>query len=236
MKAWLEGELASLRLLASFLPDGDLWIAEEGGSYYLSSPLIDEPPEGETFYAVARKLLLVANGLGRLAGSGFEPVALTGTYADEANIHVVVAALTAKATLSATVAGVSIDGVAVPQPPPLGPRYAEIAMTNPEAAEVLRILALPDEALGWGELYKAYEILQGKVPKAVRDGDLRISRAKESLFTVSANHQGADGEHADVRHARMKGSPPSKRMPKPEARQFISTWVGVWLDHLRALP
>lgn len=234
MKAWLEGDRVSLQRLADFLPDGDIRIADEDGHYFLSSAMIDEPPDGETFYEVAQRLLLVANGLGRVRDSGFIPVALTGTYGDEGNVHVVVAAFTARASLSASAVVVSVDGIEVPQPPPPGPRYAELAMMNPEVAEVLRILASPDEALGWGELYKVYEIIQGKVPKAIRDGDVRISRKKESLFTSSSNHQGSNGEYTDVRHSRMKGDPPAKRMSKSEGRQFISTWVHIWLDHLSA--
>ncbi|WP_280256948.1 hypothetical protein [Nocardia abscessus] len=234
MKAWLEGERVSLCSLAELLPEGDIRIAGEDVRYYLSSPMIDEPREGETFYEAAQRLLVVANGLGRVMSSGFTPVTLAGTYSDEGNVHVVVGVLTARATASVNAVVVSVDGVDVPQPPPMGPRYAEQAMMHPEVAEVLRILALPNEDLGWGELYKAYEILQGKIPKAIRREDPRISGKKESLFTTSANHPGSNGEYIDVRHARAKGDPPGARMSKSEGRQFISTWVGIWLDYLSA--
>ncbi|MGW0357607.1 hypothetical protein ACWDXV_25710 [Nocardia nova] len=234
IKAWLEGDGFTLHTLAELFSDGDIRVVRERDRFYLSSHKIDSPEEGQQFYDIARELLLYVNGIGRVSEPRCRPVRLTGEYGDGDRQHVVVEAstATAHAWLSASAIVVSVDGVEVPGPPAPGPRYAKLALSHPDVQVVLRMLARPEE-LGWGELYKVYELIKNKVPQDIRAKDGRFSNTMIRRFKGSANHPGDAGEFLDeVRHAVPTGEDGVKRMSLPAGRRFIGDWVGLWLDHL----
>jgi hypothetical protein len=55
VKAWLEGHQCDLQDLAELLSSGDVRVVREDDSYYLTSPKIDNPPQGATFYEALRR-------------------------------------------------------------------------------------------------------------------------------------------------------------------------------------
>ena len=55
-------------------------MAKDDVGYYLSAAVIDNPPEGQTFYAAAQDLLPIVNGIGSLKSAKFRPVKLDGRY------------------------------------------------------------------------------------------------------------------------------------------------------------
>jgi len=73
MKARLDGHEFDLQDLADWLPSGDIRVAKDDMGY-LSAAVIDNPPEGKTFYEAAQDLLPIVNGMGRLKSAKFRPV------------------------------------------------------------------------------------------------------------------------------------------------------------------
>jgi hypothetical protein len=57
IKAWLIGDAVNLETLAHLLPEGDTRVVHdaERDAYYLTSPEIDNPPEGQAYYHVAKE-------------------------------------------------------------------------------------------------------------------------------------------------------------------------------------
>jgi hypothetical protein len=82
MKARLGGHEFDLQDLADWLPSGDIRVAKDDVGYYLSAAVIDNPPEGKTFYEAAEDLLPIVNGIGSLKSAKFRPVKLDGRYQD----------------------------------------------------------------------------------------------------------------------------------------------------------
>jgi hypothetical protein len=134
--------------------------------------------------------------------------------------------------MRAFAAVVGVDGQEPPTPPAPGPGCVQLAETHKDVAEVLDILGNADPALGWVELYKVFEIINDNARGCVEQGWL--SGNQVSVFRGSANRKEVSGELA--RHARYKGSAPSKTMTLPEARKMISGLVMRWLDWLRSSP
>jgi hypothetical protein len=54
MKARLDGHEFDLQDLADWLPAGNIRVAKDDVGYYLSAAVIDNPPEGKTFYEAAQ--------------------------------------------------------------------------------------------------------------------------------------------------------------------------------------
>ncbi len=84
MKAWLEGDLHDLQMLAHLLAEGDTRVIRdpEKGAYYLTAPEIDKPPSGTAFYEAAKNLVARVNGFARVANTGFRPVKLDGGFSE----------------------------------------------------------------------------------------------------------------------------------------------------------
>lgn len=116
--------------------------------------------------------------------------------------------------------------------PPRGTRYAQVAKTHPDVAEVLAILGAGEDHLNWRDhLYRVFEIIRHNVG----GHDALIakgwnSREDISAFTVSANSPRVSGEAA--RHARLNGGVPKRAMGLDEGRSFISQLVLAWMDDL----
>jgi hypothetical protein len=62
------------------LPSGNIRVMKDDVGYYLSAAVIDNPPEGQTFYEAAQDLLPIVNGIGSLKSAKFRPVKLDGRY------------------------------------------------------------------------------------------------------------------------------------------------------------
>jgi hypothetical protein len=232
VRARLEGHEFDLQDLADWLPSGDTRVAKDDEGYYLQAAVIDNPPEGKTFYEAAQDLLPLINGMGRVKSPRFRPVTLSGQYQDgKKGQHAVVAVdtLEVRSRVNAVTVVTGRDGQVKPPPPPPGIAYAGLAIARSDVGEVLKILASP--SVGWGELYKAYEIVRDAVkPTGLCQSGL-ATKDEISAFTASANRPDVSGDGA--RHARMAGGPPKRTMPIEQARQFISNLVRVWMDTLK---
>ena len=76
------GHEFDLQDLADWLPSGNIHVTKDDVGYYLSAAVIDNPPEGKTFYEAAQDLLPIVNGIGSLKSAKFRPVKLDGRYQD----------------------------------------------------------------------------------------------------------------------------------------------------------
>ncbi|WP_067697093.1 hypothetical protein [Nocardia jejuensis] len=170
VRAWLAGDEFDLQDLATYFAAGHVVVAKEGDEYYLGATALDERTD-EPIQQVAARLLTQVNGVGRVMDFGFRPVQLTGRYNDGDAVIVVVDAhfgARGRLTASAVVVG---DEQATPTSPPPGPMYLESATRVGEIAEVLALMGQPVR-FGWVEMYKVFEIIEERVPKAVRQSRL----------------------------------------------------------------
>ena len=235
--AWLDGHQFDLQDLAELLSLGDVRVVREDDSYYLTSPEIDHPPQGATFYEVAASLLAHVNGLGRVKNPSFRPVELNGKYTEGESQHgesqhYVVSPAPAEIRVRTWAAGVvtKSDGTIVPDPPSPWPDRFALAETNPDVAKVLQIMS-SGEKLDWVALYKVYEKVERDIKRATI---VKLGWATDdeiSAFTGSANNYKVSGDAA--RHAVDKGSGyPKHTMTIDEGRAFISDLVTKWLGSL----
>jgi hypothetical protein len=229
MKARLDGHEFDLQDLADWLPSGDIRVAKDDMGYYLSAAVIDNPPEGKTFYEAAHDLLPIVNGMGRLKSAKFRPVKLDGRYQDGEKRHTVVGVGTIEVRSRVHAVGIITgpDGKVKPQPPTPGIAYAGLT-GRPEVAEALTILATP--AGGWVELYKVYEIIRDAVSPIPLDKSGLATKEEISAFTCSANRPDVGGLAA--RHARIAGGLPKRTMTELQAHEFIGRLMRAWMDAL----
>jgi hypothetical protein len=230
MKARLDGHEFDLQDLADWLPAGNIRVAKDDEGYYLSAAVIDNPPEGKTFYEAAQGLLPMVNGIGRLKSATFRPVKLDGRYQDGEKRHTVVGVGTAEVRVRAHAVGIVTgpDGKVKPQPLPPGIAYAELT-AHPEVAEALTILATHDG--GWVELYKVYEIIRDAMKPVALDKSGLATKDEIRAFTGSTDRPDVSGIGA--RHARMGGGPPKRTMTELQAREFIGRLLRAWMDTLK---
>jgi hypothetical protein len=194
---------------------------------------IDNRPQGVQYYEVAPKILKTVNGLARVADPAYQPVELSGNCFDGEQRHVVVSAETVVVRSRVGTPSVTVTnsgGVVQVPPPPPGPQRAAVAATHPDVTETLIIMSQP-VALGWGELYKAFEIVRDSVRPNKLDKSGLASARDLKAFSASANRPDVSG--ADARHARLSGDAPNYHMSLSDGRQFISDLVRAWIDSLR---
>jgi hypothetical protein len=222
------GPRFDLEALARLLPSGDVSVIEENEKFYLSSPQIDNPPPGKTFFDVARELLAFVNCVGVLMVSGFSPVGLTDHYDRDDGVHVVgaTATMVARSDMTATATVLDADGNPKPPPPPPAPAYISLAAGNQDVAEVLQLLAKPDGP-SFSDLYKIHEIIEHTGRGKAAMGSAGISKATMGRFTRTASHPAASG--SESRHARSSEQPPKDPMTIGEARTMIRQLVTEWL-------
>jgi hypothetical protein len=229
MKARLDGHEFDLQDLADWLPSGNIRVTKDDVGYYLSAAVIDNPPEGKTFYEAAQDLLPIVNGIGSLKSAKFRPVKLDGRYQDGKKRHTVIGVGTIEVRSRVHAVGIVTgpDGKVKPQPPPPGIAYAGLT-ARPEVAEALTFLATP--AGGWVELYKVFEIIRDAVKPIALDKSGLATKDEISAFTCSANRPDVGG--LAVRHARIDGGLPKRTMTSLQAREFIGRLLRAWMDAL----
>lgn len=230
VKAELKGNEFDLDALVQLFPSGPIRVVRENGGHYLLADEIDNRPQGVQYYEVAPTILDMVNGLARVADAAYQPVELSGYYFEGERRHVVVRAESVVVRVRARTPSVLVtnsDGVVQAPPPPPSPQRAAVAATHPDVSEALAIMSQA-AALGWGELYKVFEIVRDSVKPSTLDKS-GLARAHDlKAFRASANRPDLSG--ADARHARMSGEPPKHHMSLPEGRQFISDLVRNWID------
>jgi hypothetical protein len=225
MKAWLTGHEFDLSDLGELLPSGDVRVEREGDEYYLTSPEIDNPPEGMAFYDVAQQRTTKVNGLARVRNPSFQPVALSDKHSDGEGQHVVVRAarLESRARLTATASVTRPDGTIVPDAPSPWPARLAATATHPDLAEALEVMGKPKD-LWWSDLYWVFEIIRDSVkPKQIHELGW-ATKTEVSSFTGSAQK---------ARHARPSTVPP-KELSLAEAKDFVNRLLLDWLSTLTA--
>lgn len=232
VKAWLQGHEFDLQDLADLLPSGDTRVQKDEEGYFLTSVEIDNRAADVSRHQIALTLLARVNGLGRVQNPNFHPVRLSGRYTDEGAVHHVWAVDDVVVRVRSSVAGVVSEsaGELPLSPLPAGPRRALLAASNANVAEALAIMGQV-ESLGWGEMYKVYEIVRDDVkPKTITQLGWATT-VELAAFGASANRPDVSGSAA--RHARLGGGPPRHKMDESEARSFISRVVTEWIDAQR---
>jgi hypothetical protein len=224
-KIWLEGHQFDLQELAQLLASGDTRVVRDGDRFYLTSPEIDNPPEGVEYYDAAEKLLVRINGLGRLSTSDFRPVALSGECTEGESEHLFIRVRPLEIRMgmgNPTVTVTNSDGNVVPdQPSPWPDRFA-LAASNSDLAEVLQIMGQP-EPLGWSDLYNVFEIIEHSDSRSEKMHRLPgMTKASVSRFTGTAGPR---------RHARPTGVHRNP-MSLAEGRDFANRLVIAWMSTL----
>jgi hypothetical protein len=230
-KVWLEGHVFDLETLGDLFRSGDPLVAQDpSDGYYLESSSLQDS-NGQIDVSATETLVKRINGVARTVDVDFRPVKLKGRYtAPDGTTSVVVSADTAEARSKVRVtARVLSDGISVPEPPPKGPRYVNLAAQDVNVADVLRVLGQP-ESLDWYDIYKVWEIVEqavGELSQAVARG--WATRADIDRLTASANHPGISGDEA--RHARMRGNPgPNRTMTMGEADALVRRLAANWIE------
>ena len=226
MKAWLTGHEFDLQDLVDLLPSGDVRVVREDDDddFYLTSPEIDNPPEGMAFHDAAEQLITKINGLARVKNPSFQPVALSDRYSEGEGQPIVVRAapFQARGRLGTpTVTVTRPDGTIVPdEPSPWPARFAATA-SHPDLAEALEVMGRP-KLLWWSDLYWVFEIIRDSVkPDEIHELGW-ATKTEVSSFTGSAQK---------ARHARSSAAP-KKPMSLSEAKDFVNRLLLAWLSTL----
>ena len=102
--------------------------------------------------------------------------------------------------------------------------WKQLAVTLYFAQAVELFGSSPD--LGWGDLYKIYELLEHSAEGRLRER-VGISKAQEDAFTASANDAGISGIQA--RHAIPRKQQAKRSMTNREAQEFVRQMLAAWL-------
>jgi hypothetical protein len=222
-KVWLEGHPFDLQALTELLPSGDTRVVCEGDEFYLTSPDIDNPPEGVAYYDAAEQLITTINGLARVKDPHFRPVALSGRCTEGESQHFFVGALPLEIRVglgTPTVTVTDSDGNIVPPKPSPWPDRFALTRSHLDLAEALEIMARP--MLEWPDLYNVFEIVEDSVSPTKIHKLGSATKATVKRFTGSAQPH---------RHARPSGVDPNP-MSLAEGRDFVSKLVMAWMSTL----
>jgi hypothetical protein len=80
--------------------------------------------------------------------------------------------------------------------------------------------------LGWGDLYKIYELLEHAAAGQFRER-AGISKSQQDAFTASANDAGISGIQA--RHAIPRKQQAKRSMTNREAQELVRQVLATWL-------
>ena len=179
--------------------------------------------------AVAARILREANGIARLLDSDFRPVSLAHRYWDgSGSTQIFVAdAVEIRERVTISASGIVEGGARAKPTPSFAEQLLEAADGLSDVREVLVLFGNP-APVGWGDLYKVYEIIRASVgggPALFATG--WTTKPEASRFTLSANHQAVSGSEA--RHARLGAEPPDRPMTLMEARAFITRLAHSWV-------
>jgi hypothetical protein len=221
-KIWLDGDPFDLDDLAELLPSGDVRVVREGEEFYLTSPDIDNPREGQRHDEVAETLIARINGIGAVRYSNFRPVALRGTYTEGETQHswAKISPMEARVRMQAAMTQTDSDGNIVPDEPSPWPDRLSQAASHPDLDKVLGIMGR-SKSLGWADLYKVFEFVRRSVPEDEMQQRGWATKRRLSLFRQTAQAE---------RHAHS--SVPADPMPLPVARDLVNHLVTAWMSTL----
>jgi hypothetical protein len=109
--------------------------------------------------------------------------------------------------------------------PSLAAALLTTARTDAHFAQAVELFgSSPD--LGWGDLYKIYELLEYAAEGRLRER-VGISKSQEDTFTASANDAGISGIQA--RHAIPRKQQAKRSMTNREAQELVREMLAAWL-------
>src|SRR5262245_54716561 len=158
-KIWLEGEDPDLMLLEDLFPDrGYIHVARDKQGWYMTAPDLDTLfSEPSMLFDAARELLDMVNGVATLTYGSFSSVRLTGQFSEDAGTrHAVILVPSIVSRVRVPSPTIIIDGQVQPRVSP-AQMFMEVALADPDVAEVLRLSAGP---LDWVSMYKVWEIIR----------------------------------------------------------------------------
>lgn len=184
--------------------------------------------EGQDLHAKAEAALRRINGALSVANSGYEPIELSGVYSSDTGDSMIVAeTATAVAraglTAEAVVNDAAVD-VSRAEPDPL--RAARI---NDDYARALDVMAT--RPLGWGELWKVYEIIRESTSAGTFGRNAITSNGWATAselddFAVSANDPAKSGD--DARHAKTYTNGKGNAITLTQGRDLMSRVLAQW--------
>lgn len=234
VKAWLSGHQFDLEELARIFSTGNVKVIQEGDGYYLTSPLLDSPPNESHYRQQAATLLVRMNGIARSLTPSHRPVGLEGRYTEPPGTDHTFINVDEELRFRdhATAIVTRANGDVVVPPPlsaPKGPLYLRAALNSPDAAEALEIMGRND-SLSWVDLYKVFEIVREAIAPIQLEKSGLANKNDVSAFKVSANRPDIGGP--DARHARGTSGTPQHTMTITEAREFVGSLLVAWFTSL----
>lgn len=225
-EARLRGHSFDLDTLTDLFCVGEPTVGADGERHYLRSSTFDGLTDVSAVKERAVELLDYMNGIARVLDPSYRTVELTGAFDSEDGRAVVIGAAAARIRTRAQAAGVVVGGEPQPRALPRGPKYVELARSDPDVAEAVGYIA---SGLDPVRLFKVFEIIRHDVgnSEAIQRMGWTSSRAI-TRFTAGVNRPEAAGSEA--RHARMRGDAPSDPMDPPQARRFLIDLMHRWMD------
>jgi hypothetical protein len=188
-RVYVEGDDSSLERLAILLHGMDVELQFNTEDSYLHGGVISEAIDAHSALQRASELLPRLNAAGRLDSPSFRLVQVGSRVSDGTGPHTVFA----RAHLS----GEGRLFAGGDPGPSLTTALLETARSDAHFAQAVELFgSSPD--LGWGDLYKIYELLEHSAEGRLRER-VGISKSQEDAFTASANDAGISGIQA--RHA-----------------------------------
>ena len=222
MNKWLfqlEGDKFDLEELLRGFPDGEAYVIERDGEYFIGGPIFENLSDASAVHDEAIRVLDRYAAVISLLNPGFRKPAQYKVIQEMdgqrkayvfASAHLTIRAkLTAVGTLSSDSA---IESVQETQAQEL----IRGALADPHLDLALSVWS--ETILTWPQLYRILEEIEMYLGKHVYKAGLCSSKARER-FTRTANAAEVAGVNA--RHAAGKSSPPSNPMSLEEARDFI---------------
>lgn len=214
----LEGHEFDLRALEGVPAESGERVVKVDGEYFITGGAVSEAANAQDALNLARSLLPVLNGLGRVFKDGFQPVRLQDGVRSSANPQkrIVFGEVHMFGRGELSVGGVSLAGVA---------EHA-IQSKGTGWGVAMRMVGAP-QAQTWQNLYKVFEVLREEAggQQALLQ---RLGLAKKQLdrFTRSANDPNVTG--AEARHGTFKQPTVSDPMTLDDAERFVAQMLRDW--------
>lgn len=235
MSQWavrLEGTAGVLRDLPRFLPTR-CSVAEQDGATYLECVMFRASMSAEELMGTAERLVEATNLVAGLHNPDWQAVRCDSARRvreDGTRLHIklVSAQINVSASLTCAPTVIRADGaVEHPLPPASHNGESDVVLADANLRRALKYFSDPT----WANLYKAYEIVRTEA-----GGDQRIqelgwaSGAILSRFRRTCQSPTSIGD--DARHAVEPSDPPSRPLPRAEAKRLAAGLLECWVRRL----
>jgi hypothetical protein len=216
-RVYVEGDDPSLERLAVLLHGTGVELDFDAEGPYLHGAAILEATDAHSAMQRASELLPRLNAARRLDSSSFQPVKASSRVSDGAGTHTVFGQ-----------AHLSGEGRLLAGGDP-GPQFTvallDAARSDAHFAQAVELFGSSLD-LGWGDLYKIYELLEHAAEGRLRERT-GISKSQEDAFTASANDAGISG--IEARHAIPRKQKAKRSMTNHLAQELVRQMLAAWL-------